>query len=155
MPPRRGQGVPIGAGRGRPVGNTAMQEEMRQLKARLEAMEAIQRRDPDAGDISEGETSEEEQDEVTKEERVLRMLVKVGGRPKVEVPMYEGNLNVEELMDWINTMDKYFDFEEVEDRKKVKYATTRLKGHATIWWDELQFIEREKVNPKLRIGIKW
>jgi hypothetical protein len=41
-------------------------------------------------------------------------------------------LNVEELMDWINTTDKYFDFEEVEDKKKVKYATTKLKGHATI-----------------------
>jgi hypothetical protein len=25
----------------------------------------------------------------------------------------------------------------------VKYATTRLKGHATIWWDELQ-IHRER-----------
>jgi hypothetical protein len=45
---------------------------MRQLKARLEAMEAIQRRDPDAGDISEGETSEEEQEEVTKEDRVKK-----------------------------------------------------------------------------------
>jgi hypothetical protein len=40
-------------------------------------MEAIQRRDPDVGDINEGETSEEEQEEVTEEYIVLRMLVKV------------------------------------------------------------------------------
>ena len=37
--------------------------------------------------------------------------------------MYEGNLNVEELMDWINDLNKYFDFEEIEDKKKVRYAT--------------------------------
>jgi hypothetical protein len=38
---------------------------MRQLKARLEAMEVIQRSDLDFGDINEGETYEEEQEEVT------------------------------------------------------------------------------------------
>ena len=32
-------------------------------------------------------------------------------KPKVEVPMYEGNFNVEELMDQINALEKYFDFE--------------------------------------------
>ena len=63
---------------------------------------------------------------------------------KVEFPMYEGNLNVEELMDWINALARYFDFEEIEDEKKVKYATTRLKGYASIWWDELH-IHRERI----------
>ena len=56
--------------------------------------------------------------------------------------MYEGNLNVEELMDGINALTKYFDFEEIEDKNKVKYAVKRLKGHATIQWDELR-IHRE------------
>ena len=57
--------------------------------------------------------------------------------------MYEGNLNVEELMDQINGLNKYFDFEEMEDKKRVRYVATRMKGHATIWWDELQ-IHRER-----------
>jgi hypothetical protein len=39
------------------------------------------------------------------------MLEKTSSRPKVEVPMYDGSINVDDLMDWINTMDKYFDFE--------------------------------------------
>ena len=43
--------------------------------------------------------------------KVLKMLVKASNSPKVEVPMYEGNLNVEELMDWINALAKYFDFD--------------------------------------------
>ena len=101
----------------------------------MEAMETTQRRAPDEGGASDAEEySEEEDDEVAK---VLKVLVKETGRPKVDIPMYEGNLNVEELLDWISSLDKYFGFEEVEDKKKVKIAATRLKGHATIWWEEL------------------
>ena len=40
-------------------------------------------------------------------------------------------------MDYINALARYFDFEEIDDKKKVKYAVTRMKGHASIWWDEL------------------
>jgi hypothetical protein len=47
------------------------------------------------------------------------MVTRVGSRPKMEVPTYEGNLNVDELLDWINAMYKYFDYEEVEEEKKV------------------------------------
>ena len=48
--------------------------------------------------------------------------------------MYEGSLNAEELVDWISSLDKYFDCEEeADDKKKVKFAVTRLKGHPVIW----------------------
>jgi hypothetical protein len=52
--------------------------------------------------------------------------------------MYEGNLDVEELLDCIRSLDKYFDYEDIEEDKKVKHIVTRLKGHAALWWDELQ-----------------
>jgi hypothetical protein len=64
--------------------------------------------------------------------------------------MYEGNLNVEELLDWISSLDKYFDYEEIDDEKKVKHAVTRLKGHATLWWDELQADRRRKGKTKIK-----
>jgi DNA-binding transcriptional regulator WhiA len=55
----------------------------------------------------------------------------------MEIPMYEGSLYVEELLDWIRALDKYFDYEDVKEDKKVKHVVTRLKGHATLCWDEL------------------
>ena len=75
------------------------------------------------------------------------MPMKASSILRLEVPMYEGNLNVEELMDWINALNKYFNFEEIEDKKKVRYAATRMKGHAAIWWDEIQ-IHRERRGKK-------
>ena len=55
----------------------------------------------------------------------------------MDIPVYEGNLDVEKLLDWIRALDKYLDYEYVEEDKKVKHAITRLKGHAALWWDEL------------------
>jgi len=37
----------------------------------------------------------------TVEECLLKVVVKIGAREKMEVPMYEGNLDVEEMLDWI------------------------------------------------------
>lgn len=58
--------------------------------------------------------------------------------------MYEGNLNLEKLIDWISVMDKYFDYENVDEDKKVEFAVTRLKGHATLWWDNVKVVRRNK-----------
>jgi hypothetical protein len=67
----------------------------------------------------------------------LRVVVKLGTKAKIEVSIYEINLNIEEFLEWISDLDKYFDYEEIDDEKKVKHAMTKLKGHATLWWDEL------------------
>jgi hypothetical protein len=56
----------------------------------------------------------------------------------MDIPMYEENLDVEELLDWFRSLDKYFDYEDIKEDKKVKHVVTRLKGNATLWWDELQ-----------------
>ena len=41
-------------------------------------------------------------------------------------------------------MDKYFDYENVAQDKKVKFAVTKLKGHATLWWESMQDEWRSK-----------
>jgi hypothetical protein len=42
------------------------------------------------------------------------------------------------LLDWFRALDKYFDYEDIKEDRKVKHVVTRLKGHAVLWWDELQ-----------------
>jgi len=60
------------------------------------------------------------------------------------VPMYEGNLDVEELLHWIRSMDKYFKYEDVDEEIRVRHVVTRLKGNAMLRWDELQAKRRSK-----------
>jgi hypothetical protein len=64
--------------------------------------------------------------------------------------MYEGNLDVEELLDWVRSMDKYFEYEDVDEEKRVRHVVTRLKGHAVLCWDELQAKMRNKGKQKIK-----
>jgi hypothetical protein len=64
--------------------------------------------------------------------------------------MYEGNLDVEELLDWVRSMDKYFNYEDVDEEKRVRHDVTRLKGHASLWWDEMQDERRSKGKYKIK-----
>jgi DNA-binding transcriptional regulator WhiA len=102
-------------------------------------METTKRRSLDAGDVSDVESEEREFEEAVAEDVVeeclLKDVVKLRARENIEIPMYEDNLDVEDLLDWIRSMDKYFDYEDVNEEKKVKHAVTRLRGHATLWWD--------------------
>jgi hypothetical protein len=77
-------------------------------------------------------------------EHLLKAVVKLGARENINIPMYEGNLDTEEFLDWIRAMDKYFNYEDVKEKKKARHVVTRLKGHATLWWDELQVDRRTK-----------
>ena len=125
---------------------------MRRLRERMETMETAQRRAPDEGAEISSEESEEdvEAEEENENVKFMKMLVKVGSKPKVEIPMYEGSLNAEELMDWMRSIDQYFDYEEIEENKRVKFAVTRFKGHAAIWWDELQTSRTRKGKSKIK-----
>ena len=81
--------------------------------------------------------------------RLLRTVLGSAVKPKIEVPSFAGGLNPEELVDWINEMNKCFDYEEMSEDKKVKFAVTKLKGHAALWWDGVQ-AERKSLGKKPR-----
>jgi hypothetical protein len=130
---------------------------MRNLRARMEDMEISQRRNADAGDISESEDEGDaghEEEEIPAEdaanERLIKAIARMSSKTKMDIPAYEGSLDAEELLDWIRALDTYFDYEDIEDDKKVRHAVTRLKGHAALWWDELQADRRCQGKQKIK-----
>ena len=101
-------------------------------------MEENWQQDPIGGDVSDNEEEPEEEREVEEDHakiQLLKFIVGASMRPKPEVPTYQGGLDANELLDLINEMDKFFDYDETDDEKKVKFAVTRLKGHASLWWN--------------------
>jgi hypothetical protein len=81
---------------------------------------------------------------------LIRAIARMGEMEKMDILVYEGNLDAEELLDWIRALEMYFDYEDVEEDKKFKHIVTRLKGHATLWWDELQADRHCKGKPKIK-----
>jgi hypothetical protein len=98
--------------------------------------------------------SSEHEEEVAAEdasnERLIRDIARMGARAKMDILVYEGNLDAKELLDWIRALDTYFDYEDVEEDKKFKHVVTRLKGHVALWWDELQVDRRCKGKQKIK-----
>ena len=42
------------------------------------------------------------------EEKLFRVISKLGKIPKIDVCMFLGNLNLDEMIDWINELEEYF-----------------------------------------------
>jgi FKBP-type peptidyl-prolyl cis-trans isomerase (trigger factor) len=155
MPPRRERQSPDPEDRevrrrGSPARNPEMERQMRDLRERIEEMETTQRCTASVGNLSDfdSEIEVEREEEVAAEdasiERLIKAIARMVAKAKMDIPVYEGNLDAEELLDWIRALDTYFDYEDIEEDKKVKHAVTCLKGHATLWWDELQADRRCK-----------
>jgi len=104
-------------------------------------METGRQRDLEVGDVSDEE--EEAQEEATTlalesvELRLLRSILGSSSRPKPKLSTYDGSSTAENLIDWIGELDKYFEYEEIDEEKKVKFVVTRLKGHATLWCESV------------------
>ena len=74
---------------------------------------------------------------MTYEDRVLRDLEGRSEAIEIDVSDYVGSLKLEELIDWLIEMRKFFEWKPMIEEKKMKFACTKLKGHAMIWWDHL------------------
>eukprot|EP00253_Pinus_taeda_P021561 PITA_21561 len=143
----RGRGVCRGADEG-------LREELRVLTASLEAVEAGRRREPELGDDSEDEaaTATEGSEEESPEIKLLRSVLLASSKPKPEISNYDDSLFADVLLDWVSKLDKYFENEEISEDKRVRFSATKLKGHAALWWDNIQ-ADRKRMN-KLPIK-KW
>ena len=133
--------VRVGRGRGRqgrPVANAELREEKRTLRARLEALETSILHEH-TGNTSDKEIPKKEEIIVeTHEVRIFRSIFYVGPSSRADVPFYSGSLDPEDLIDWINAMNKQFDNAEVKEDMQVLFIVTRLRGHASLWWDGVQ-----------------
>ena len=120
MPPRRRdrqspnpeEEMETPRGRGREVQNPEVERDMHNIRARLVDMEIRQRCTADVGDISDSEGEDDVghgEEEVTTEdatnELLLKAVARMGAKVKMDIPIYEGNLDVEELLDWIRALD--------------------------------------------------
>ena len=86
------------------------------------------------------------------EEKLFRAISNLGKRPKFDLGMFSGNLNPNKLIDWINELEDYFEYEDIKDLDRVRYAKTKMKGHAKILWQEVHLERNRRGKEKI---TKW
>jgi len=52
---------------------------------------------------------------------------------KVEISEFEGQLNPDDFLNWLNTVERVFEYKDVPDDKKVKLVAHNLGKYASIW----------------------
>ena len=52
---------------------------------------------------------------------------------KVDIPEFVGKLDPDEFLDWLQTVERVFDFKDIPDEKKVKLIALKLRRYASTW----------------------
>jgi ElaB/YqjD/DUF883 family membrane-anchored ribosome-binding protein len=83
--------------------------------------------------------------EILREEPVDPLAENVQGRPramaplkvdaKLELPVYNGEIDGEKLDGWIDQMESYFSLYGYEDAQCLAFARLKLASHALVWWN--------------------
>ncbi|XP_076918971.1 uncharacterized protein LOC143579600 [Bidens hawaiensis] len=57
---------------------------------------------------------------------------------RTEIPKFEGNMQPDDFIDWLQTVERIFDLRDVPDNLKVKLVAIKLKKHASLWWEHVK-----------------
>jgi len=55
----------------------------------------------------------------------------------VEIPNFKGQLNPDNFIEWMNTVDRVFEYKDILDDKKVKLVALKLHTYTLIWWSNV------------------
>ena len=56
---------------------------------------------------------------------------------RVDIPEFEGQLDTDHFLDWLQTVERVFEYKDIPDNKKVKLVALKLRKYASIWWANL------------------
>ena len=56
----------------------------------------------------------------------------------IDFPEFSGHLNMEEFFKWLFEVERFFEYKDITERKKVKFVVRKLRGSAWAWWEQLQ-----------------
>ncbi|KAK0597158.1 hypothetical protein LWI29_022317 [Acer saccharum] len=126
-----------------------LRRQVQQLQQRLEHFEPLEH-DVSRHD-SENEPTDEENtnpfgrgydrasnDGNNRRHRHMNNFIRPNFDVKVDIPEFEGKMQPEEFIDWLNTVERVFDYKDVPEDRKVKLVAIKLKKHASIWWEHLK-----------------
>ena len=53
---------------------------------------------------------------------------------KLELPTFNGKMNADVALDWIESLTSFFECEDVPKNHRVNMENSKLKGATLTWW---------------------
>ncbi|XP_020419382.1 uncharacterized protein LOC18777367 [Prunus persica] len=66
------------------------------------------------------------------------MVRGVGKGLRIDIPEFHGSLQLEEFLDWLNSVEEVLEFKDVHENIKVSLIATRFRGCASAWWQQFK-----------------
>jgi len=57
---------------------------------------------------------------------------------KIDLPSFNEHLQIEDFLDWVTEVERFFDYMNIREDHKVKLVAYKFKGGASAWWEKLQ-----------------
>ncbi|PKU87302.1 RNA-directed DNA polymerase [Dendrobium catenatum] len=57
---------------------------------------------------------------------------------RLDLPEFEGRLDPDEFINWLHTIERILDYKEIPQERIVKLVAIKLKGNASLWWENLK-----------------
>ena len=73
---------------------------------------------------------------------------------KVEAPEFDGSLNPSKFLDWLESMEDYFEWYNMNDAQRVRFAKMKLIGSARKYWQNVQKGIERLGQPRLSYGMR-
>ncbi|GKD49564.1 RNA-directed DNA polymerase, partial [Tanacetum coccineum] len=75
-------------------------------------------------------------------------------RIKADIPTFSWSLNIEDFLDWVSKIKKYFELMDIPEESRVKYVAYKLRGATSSWCDNLQTGHRRQQKQPIRTRRK-
>jgi len=119
-----------------------LEARVKHLQAQLGQLMRERRRDlresPPSSDSSEPEGSNPEDNPFSSLSESYRSLRRQVTRPrevhndlKVDIPEFEGQLDPDEFLDWLQIVERFFDIQDILDENKVKRIALKLRKYGS------------------------
>ena len=76
------------------------------------------------------------QQDPDEDDRVLRIV-------RADPPSFEGSLGPRVYLDWEAGMDRYFEWYDMPDQRRVRFAKMRLLGRVQTYWMNVENLVRQ------------
>jgi len=70
---------------------------------------------------------------------------------KFDPPEFEGNLNPEVFLEWMQSIERFFEIKEYSDEKPFNTAILKLKKYASLWYENIKRQRIKDGDVKLKV----
>lgn len=67
---------------------------------------------------------------------------------KVDIPFFDGYMEMENFLEWMNTVEYLFEYMGTPEVDKVKLVAYKFYGGAVAWWEHVR-LNHQNPNPSL------